>query len=495
MTTQKSSPAAYLIPRIQDVVFAGIFISIIALGPRVFNLDGDLGRHITIGKYILGNISIPTADIFSHTMNGAPLVPHEWLAQIAFGLAESLLGLNGPVILTALVISSTFFIRYREITQGGIFPTIAAFTILWAAAASSIHWLARPHIFTFLFISIWVRLLEDEAAARKQHPLFMFALLMLIWANTHGAFIAGFVVWGAYFAEALLMHLFHKERREYIIRLAVIGALSLAVTFINPSGYHLWVTSIGYIQNSYLVSHTVEYMPPNFQVFAMWPFLLMLVYYVFNLQGQGRIKLREAFLVAGWMIMALFSMRNIPLFAIIAIPTLAGLIQTQTGGLTWLKKQNVFIQRMEAQLKGMLWPIVLVIAVIIAFQNNMALDVNRQGNRFNAQVFPVQATEWLKTHPQEGNLFNSFIWGGYLLYETWPEQLVFIDGQTDFYGESLTREYEKVITLSPGWETILTKYDITWAMIETDSPLAQTLVEKHQWKILYKDETAVILEK
>jgi hypothetical protein len=495
MTTQKSSLPAYLIPRIRDVIFAGIFMAVIGFGPRLFNLDGDLGRHITIGKYMLGNFEIPTSDIFSHSMHGAPLVPHEWLAQIAFGLAETLMGLNGAVLLTAVIIASTFFIKYSEMTQRGTFPIIAAFTVLWAAAASSIHWLARPHIFTFLFMAIWMRLLEDEAANRKQHPLFAFPLLMLIWANTHGAFIAGFVVWAAYFGEALLMYLLHGERKEHAIRLTLIGALSLAVTFINPSEYQLWVTSVGYIRNSYLVSHTVEYMAPNFQAFSMWPFLFMIAYYLFSLHGRARIQLREAFLVTGWMIMAMFSMRNIPLFTIITLPILAGLIQEQVQGFNWLKKQNMFIQQMEGQLKGMLWPIVLVITVLFAYQKNIALDIARQGNHFNARIFPVEATDWLKTHPQEGNLFNSFIWGGYILYETWPEQRVFIDGQTDFYGEALTREYEQIITLSPGWETILVKYDIGWAMIETDSALANALTEKYQWKILHRDETAVILKK
>jgi hypothetical protein len=495
MTTQKSSLPAYLIPRMQDVIFAGIFMAVIGFGPRLFNLDGDLGRHITIGQYMMRNVEIPTRDIFSHTMNGSPLVPHEWLSQIAFGLTETLMGLNGPVFLSAVIIAVTFFIKYTEITQRGIFPIIAAFTVLWAAAASSIHWLARPHIFTFLFMAIWTRLLEDEAAARKQQSLFVFPLLMLIWANTHGAFIAGFVVWGAYFVEALLMYVLHRERREYVMRLAMIGAISFAVTFINPSGYQLWVTSVGYIRNSYLVSHTVEYMAPNFQVFSMWPFLFMLAYYLFSLHGRARIQLREAFLLTGWMIMAVFSMRNIPLFAIITLPFLAGLIQEQMQGFNWLKKQNMFIQQIESQLKGMLWPILLVMAVLFAYQKNIALDITREGNHFNSRVFPVEATDWLKTNPQQGNLFNSFIWGGYILYETWPEQRVFIDGQTDFYGEALTREYEKIITLSPGWETIFVKYDVRWAMIETNSALANNLIEQQQWKILYRDETAVILQK
>jgi hypothetical protein len=80
------------------------------------------------------------------------------------------------------------------------------------------------------------------------------------------------------------------------------------------------------------------------------------------------------------------------------------------------------------------------------------LDYDQQGNRYDPAVFPVEAVDWLEQHPPEGNGFNYFIWGGYLLYRSWPERTVFIDGQTDFYGEALTRQYVQVITLTGDWE-------------------------------------------
>jgi len=67
-------------------------------GPKLFNADGDLGRHITIGNYIISNKIIPTHDIFSHTMFGEELVPHEWLAQILFSAVHSVMGLSGVIL-------------------------------------------------------------------------------------------------------------------------------------------------------------------------------------------------------------------------------------------------------------------------------------------------------------------------------------------------------------------------------------------------------------
>ena len=49
-----------------------------------------------------------------------------------------------------------------------------------------------------------------------------------------------------------------------------------------------------------------------------------------------------------------------------------------------------------------------------------------------------------------GRMYNEFIWVGYILKE-WPEERVFIDGQTDFYGEEIARTHSRIASLSPGW--------------------------------------------
>ena len=45
--------------------FIAVFLAIIGLGPRLMNVDGDLGRHLTLGNHILDSGTIPKNDIFS----------------------------------------------------------------------------------------------------------------------------------------------------------------------------------------------------------------------------------------------------------------------------------------------------------------------------------------------------------------------------------------------------------------------------------------------
>jgi hypothetical protein len=490
----KKNFTAFLLPRLQDMFFICVLLACIYYGDRLFNLDGDLGRHITVGNYILENKAFPTRDIFSHSMNGQPLVPHEWLAQTLFSAAHSLLGLSGVVLLTSVSVAAAFTLAYREVISRGAFRLTALGAALWAAMASSLHWLARPHIFTFLFLALWAYQLE-HAAERKSNHIGSFPLLMLLWVNMHGAFIAGFVVLGAHIAEWLWEFSQRRADMAYGRTLFIISISSFAVTIINPAGFRLWRTSLGFIGNNYLVDHTVEYMPPDFHAAATWPFLFMLAFFLFSLSRGTKIKLREAILLAGWAVMALYSARNIPLFAIVAAPILGTLIQSSAGKMQFLTKQDEGLKMIENRLRGILFPVIVILFLAFASALNLKAGAASFDNRYDPAVFPVNAVDWLDENPQAGNVFNDFTWGGYLLYREWPALKVFIDGQTDFYGEALTREYEQAVSVSKGWETVFDKYNIEWAILPVDSALAQKLEVEQHWRVLFKDSTAVILRK
>jgi hypothetical protein len=109
----------------------------------------------------------------------------------------------------------------------------------------------------------------------------------------------------------------------------------------------------------------------------------------------------------------------------------------------------------------------------------------------------VQAVDWLEDNPQDGQMFNHFVWGGYILYRMWPNEVVFIDGQTDFYGEALMREYFDVIDLSADWEKVLDKHTVAWMLIPRNEGLAKYLyaVDDDAWNVVYEDDISVIFRR
>jgi hypothetical protein len=161
-----------------------------------------------------------------------------------------------------------------------------------------------------------------------------------------------------------------------------------------------------------------------------------------------------------------------------------------------------FFQRIEqklhiaqAGLRGVTWSLLTVIVIASLLVSGRSLDAGKQGNIFAPAYFPVGAMNWLADHPQPGNLFNEFTWGGYILFRLWPEQKVFIDGQTDFYGVELVKDYLTALNARDNWEAVLGKYNIDWVLLPGDVPLVKMLKSNLEWRILYEDDVSVILRK
>lgn len=480
----------YLLPRLRDFLFITIFAGALLIGQRMLNTDSDLGRHLTLGGYILDTRQIPTRDLLSFTKPDQPRPPYEWLAQVLFASVYRLLNLDGVILLTASLIAAAFLLVYVDSTQRSGAPILALFLTIWAASASSLHWLTRPHIFSFLFFAIWLYGLE-KTRAKKNFAIWLFPALMLIWANTHGGFIFGFLAWLAYLA-GWLWKVFRKSAnwKDGQI-LLIIGGTSLIASILTPDLWGNWEAVLNN-RSAYILSRTVETMPPNFATPGIWPFagLLMLII-LFAFLNRKKVEASHIFLLAGLTALSLLMARNIPLFAIAAAPILAGWVkQTYEKENRWTKLEDGFA-KIDATLRGFLWPVISVIAIIGFFALRQA-KTQTSFFQFNPQVFPAQAAGWIESHPQSGNMFNDFNWGGYLLYRLWPGQRVFIDSQSDFYGEELTRQSEEILNGEGNWDAELGQYNVNWIIVPREAGLARAARSNAGWQIIYEDSVAVI---
>ena len=481
----------YFFPRLRDIVFAIIFIGSLLLGPRLLN--GDLGRHLTIGKFILETHQIPTRDLLSFTMAGQRRPPYEWLAQVLFAIAYRLLNLDGVVLLSAFIIAGAFVVVITDSIEHSRAPLIALILTIWAALASSLHWLARPHIFSFLLFAIWVGMLE-RFRKREGVALWTFPLLMLVWANTHGGFIFGILAWLAYFAGWAWEYFRKSATWETGKQFLLIGCLSLISTVITPDLWHNWNAVLN--NNSpYILSRTIETNPPNLGIPNIWPFtgLLVLAILLWILRIR-EVKASHSFLLTGLALMSLLMARNIPFFVIAAAPILSDWIkQTITKFDHWLKIEEGFTN-IDQTLRGFLWPLSIFLISAGLFTYHY-VNTKNTFNQFNTQEYPVQAADWMGQHPTTGNTFNDFNWGGYLLYRLWPSQRVFIDSQSDFYGEALTRQSEAILNGDPNWESTLAQYNVSRIIVPRDAGLVSAASQSADWELAYEDNVAVIFVK
>src|SRR5207245_6073071 len=113
--------------------------------------DAGIGWHIRNGEVMLRTHMITRTDAFSYTMRGRRWLAWEWLYDATIGAVHQSLGLNGVVFFTATAIAFTFALTFRLLLARGSMLQISVTLLLLAMGAAMIHFLARPHVLSWLF--------------------------------------------------------------------------------------------------------------------------------------------------------------------------------------------------------------------------------------------------------------------------------------------------------------------------------------------------------
>lgn len=141
---------SWLLPAPADISFMLVaFAAAVLRGWQTINTDGDLGRHLRVGREILAHGLFYT-DRFSWIMQGQPFVPYEWGSEVLFALAHRAAGLPGVVAMTAIVIALAYFCLDLLFQRPGVDPLLVFVSTIAAAILSAPHWLARPHVFSLV---------------------------------------------------------------------------------------------------------------------------------------------------------------------------------------------------------------------------------------------------------------------------------------------------------------------------------------------------------
>jgi hypothetical protein len=480
----------WLFPSLGTAMCLALFLGLCWSNWRfvLISADGDPCLHWRIGNWMIEHRQIIRNDQFSHTAFGEPLVSKEWLGELAFAAAANLLGWNGAVLLSALLITTTLWLLHRWLLSEGCDPLLATGLVLLAALASSHHWLARPHLMTHLLTVVFAWQLQafdrDRCSAKR---LFVLVPLMTLWTNLHGAFFTGFVLIGIY----AFGNLRQPKKAKFLVAL---GFASLAASFVNPNGWRLHAHILQFLREPTVARFANEFRSPNFHSGGMRGFLLqLLVLGLLLLVARPRWRATDVLLVGVWGCLALDSVRNVPIFAIVVTPILGEHWQFYLRHIP----DNVFVRFVRRlsktvaalnQAAGGEALAVAAFAIVLYAQATQAIKTDLLATRF-----PVKATEWLRANRDavRNEMFNDYGWGGYLLLAL-PERRVFIDGRNDFYGARLVKEFNKVDEIEPGWETVLKKYDVGWTILPRAHALNSLLALRSDWHLVYTDEVTTV---
>ena len=499
-----------LVPSVSDLVCISLFISLaVGLSRRLLG-DAGIGWHIRTGEWILRTRSVPRVDSFSSLMSGKPWYAWEWLYEAGIGAIHRGLGLNGVVAFSALVIAFTFALVFRMMRKRGTSLPIAVAVLLLAVSASSIHFLARPHVVSWLLTVIWFGVLEAFERDGKARRLLWLPVTMLAWVNLHGGFLVGFVLLGLYGIGAAVWGWRAGREWRSVRMLGLTAAAALALTFVNPYGYQLHAHIYRYLGDRFLMNHINEFLSPDFHGMAQKCFAAILLLAFAGTAATRLLSASQLLVVVFAVYSGLYSARNIPvssmLLALLIGPQLSALVDEGARNRTMpervrrgLGRLRDFGERMgalDARLRGHGWVIVVVLAGLWTCAHG-----GRLGSRqiidagFDGKRFPIEAVDFLSRSGIREPVFCPDYWGGYLIYRLYPQTQVVVDDRHDLYGPDFLKKYLKVVHVEPGWDEALSGMGANWVFTPKESPLANILKEVAVWQVVYSDDRAALFRR
>ena len=444
--------------------------------------DTDIGWHIMAGDAIRGAGRVPIRDTWSYAGSTQIWYNMSWLWDVLLSVVHGAAGVKGlylfglalPASLVALLLAS---LRARGITNiNALVATgfITSFALLEFTQA-------RPQV-AGLFLALGFHHILHKSRTQSQTKiLFFLPLLMALWANIHGSFMAGFIVLGAYGLEALF-----SKNREWFARLLLVGVLCVLALCINPYGVDI-ITAVMRTLDSITTYYIREWQPFVFgRVIGVSLFVL-----VFVLAGNIRAKqvpVADKILAVAWLLATLYSERNIGLLAVLAAPYIAAnLPRIERKDMAWLHD-------IRHSLKAFACVLIVLVAAVVALPY-----VGETHYRIASEQSITTALAYIKKHHPNARVLNDYNMGGQVIYETRGTLPVFVDGRAGtVYSEDILQEAIAFLLLQKDWQHIVKKYavDVIFVLNNHSFALAYENGEyRDGWKQVYRDNVASVYVK
>jgi hypothetical protein len=276
-----------------------------------------------------------------------------------------------------------------------------------------------------------------------------------------------------------------------VILLVAVGGCAL----ITPYGIYSALLTFEVTQMKYVLGHIAEWHSPDFQQQRVHLFLF--VGLLMALVGLG-VRLRGPRLIVFGMILTLGLSHTRGLVTLFLLAPVI-LARPLNDRLSWCRPADAdvplgvqvpsasdpvmsYLQRRSATIPVLF----LVIAILVTTVSWRKINVGPPET-----VAPRAAIDFVRRAGISGNVFNSYMFGGYLIFSDVP---TFIDGRTPPYSDDFVRRTFEAINLANINDSfrLLDEYKVTWIILRPAEPLTKALARSGLWNEVYSDKSAVV---
>lgn len=481
----------------KKLIFA--FIPFLYLFILLFQKDlammGDLGRHLKLGEIVINCLCVPQTNLFSYTNPDFPIVNHEWLAEVLFYIVASTFGLNGLLIFKMFLITTAATLVYLVALKKGSIFWVTIFALL-SITIFSMRFFVLPELFSYLFIGLFIFLIEKYKESKKMYLLWLLPFLELLWINMHIYFIIGISMYGFFFLETLL----HERKLDK--KIVLIGAVLVLTTLVNPSGLHGALLPFTFSQNyGFIVEENnspFTILSPNstnnnlaytliLQIF-IFELLLVLFAIGFFLKNQWR----QPFHLGNGLMAAVLGIKFTRCISLFGLLGFIPLVQIFTNLEEKIKKS--IDAPMRNIIKG---AIVLLVGILIMIHIKGVIDYKIL--KFGFEPAAENAVTFMKQAGVKGKIFNNYVIGNYLIYALYPKEKIYVDARPEAYPASFFTDYWRMMADENFFNEQVQKYNINAVVFNValedpirSKPFLLRLLQNPAWIPVYGDGTVTI---
>ena len=466
------------------VVLALIVVTLVFTLSRKGISDPDIWWHLHNADYLVQHHSLPRADMYSFTVPGHPWINHEWLAELPYYYGWRVLGLSGihavMFAILALIFLGVLYLCYQE--TGHYKASIVA--TCFAVFLGQVSFGPRTILFGYADLVLLLIILQ-RFRQKGDAALWLIPPLFCLWANTHGSWFLGMVIFSAVIGAGLFKgewgfvaaDAWTPSQRN---RLLLTWSASLVALFVNPFSARLVFYPLDLAFRQKLnIEHVAEWVSVNFHdLRGKIVLVLLMVLLVSALLRARRWTLAELGLVLFALYSGLTYIRFLFLLAVVIAPVLA--------------KTFDFVPRYRREMDTPVvnfFVIVLLTAAVVHYWPREA-----QLQALVSEQYPAEAVSYVQAHPPSGPVLNFYLWGGYLNWRD-PSVKVFLDSRVDIFEYSgVLKDYLDLLALKDP-APLLDKYKIRYVLFPRGEPLTYVLQGDAKWKVLYSDKLSVLLER
>lgn len=478
-------------------------------------LDLDVWWHLSVGDWILQHHAFPHSGIFSRTAAARPWMAYSWGYEVLLARSYDWFGFVGialfGTLLTIAVALTLFWMLHR---LSGRFWVAWTLTIA-ALSAFLFNIMPRPVFFTMLLYAVTLTLILNALRTGRVQFLYWLPLVFALWANLHIQFVYGLIALGLLAGINLLQNLATRMNwyPEFFLppvlpvaRLFVVLAACLAATCVGPYSYHLYGLLFSYSSSKVFYSMITELQALSFEGISHFLELLLGAAAFFVIGWQKKIDPFKLTLLSIANVFAFRTTRDAWFLCITAAGVIAVSLsgKDQEDNLDPLSSRSPSVARKEESASPSATstssPITLLESAGVAIAAALLLVLVARNTDFNShgldelvsKEFPVDAVNFIRRNPVGGPLYNSFDWGGFLIFYM-PQYPVSIDGRGDLYGDSFCGEIyaTEAANVSPAEDPYLNEAGLV--ILKNTVPLARLLPTDKRFRVIYHDQIATVL--